>query len=66
MPRSRPGPRPPSLRRPSPSRPSAARLHPIVAKIRDDTHIVELDLVGGEDAGLPVRLAVVMLHDRPF
>ena len=31
-----------------------------------DTHIVELDLVGGEDAGLPVRIAVVMLHDCPF
>ena len=30
-----------------------------------DTHIVELDLVGDEDAGLPVRLAKVMLHDCP-
>ena len=30
------------------------------------TSAVELDLVGGEDAGLPVRLAVVMAHDRPF
>ena len=29
------------------------------------TSAVELDLVGGEDAGLPVRLAKVMLHDCP-
>ena len=31
-----------------------------------DTHIVELDHVGDEQAGLPVRLAKVMVHDCPF
>ena len=35
-------------------------------KVTTGTLAVELDLVGGEDAGLPGRLAVVMAHDRPF
>ena len=41
---------------------------PVIILRREDKAgtTVELDLVGGEDAGLPVRLAKVMLHDCPF
>ncbi len=41
---------------------------PVIVPRREDkagTLAVELDLVGGEDAGLPVRIAVVMAHNRP-
>ena len=42
---------------------------PVIVPRREDkagTLTIKLDLIGGEDAGLPVRLAVVMAHDSPF